>query len=139
MLDPIFHLIYVSKTDVLKPGDLGDILFAARKNNPPLNLTGVLIYNSDFFFQLLEGPASNVEKMYKIICDDPRHIACKTLHTYTDYHRKFTQWSMGYIPFDEIKFEEKNPYNLESYNSVINLSPDRTLSFLNYLKKEFQS
>lgn len=37
------------------------------------DVTGILLFNGSYFFQLLEGPEEQVKMIYRAICQDPRH------------------------------------------------------------------
>jgi hypothetical protein len=51
--------------------DLSAIQATAKTNNGPLDVTGSLFYNGGWFLQVLEGPASTLDKLYKKIELDP--------------------------------------------------------------------
>lgn len=77
------------------------ILRASRTNNPPLKLGGVLHYGNGYFFQVLEGPAAAVDALYETIRQDPRHTEVQTLERVPVSKRRFPDWSMKYVPFEE--------------------------------------
>ncbi|QCR38316.1 diguanylate phosphodiesterase [Nissabacter sp. SGAir0207] len=67
-------LIYRSR-----PSQLADAPFLAaladhaRQRNEPVQVTGILLFDGDHFFQILEGPYAAVNAVYARICDDGRH------------------------------------------------------------------
>nr|QQZ51134.1 BLUF domain-containing protein [Phenylobacterium glaciei] len=62
----INQLVYVSQaTRKMSPEDLSAIQETAKKNNAPLDVTGSLFYNGGWFLQVLEGPLSTLDKLYK--------------------------------------------------------------------------
>lgn len=98
------------------------ILQACRKNNPEIQVGGVLHYGDGYFFQVLEGPAAAVDHIYGKIAKDLRHTNVKTLERASINSRRFPDWSMKYVPFeDDINrvlkrhgLKEFNPYQFDS-------------------------
>jgi hypothetical protein len=82
---PIFQLIYASvlanATEDESERDLASIIAASLRNNPPLDITGMLYYDRESFgvVQVLEGPEPNVRQLYALIQRDRRHGGCKLL------------------------------------------------------------
>jgi hypothetical protein len=68
------QLVYVSNR---KPNCSGEeiekILESCKKNNAPLNITGVLLYSETKFIQLVEGDAKVIAGLYDKIKKDNRH------------------------------------------------------------------
>lgn len=94
----IFHLLYFSVASrPPKKEDIDGILSQSTKNNSKNEITGMLMYRSGFFIQLLEGDESVVRELYKKIEKDPRHRDSKLLLEYKDESRIFPQWYMGMI------------------------------------------
>lgn len=77
------------------------ILKACRKNNPELQIGGVLHYGNGYFFQVLEGPEAAVDHLYDKIAKDLRHTNVKTLERVNVSARRFPDWSMKYVPFED--------------------------------------
>lgn len=57
-----------SKLDLLRA-----ILMASRRNNARDEITGFLIFDQAWFFQILEGGRARVLSAYERIQKDPRH------------------------------------------------------------------
>jgi hypothetical protein len=92
------RLIYTSQ--VVTPfgfGDLQAILEKARRNNPALDATGLLVMVSQRFLQVIEGPAENVNLLYRKISADPRHSHCSLVEFGPITARLFDAWSMRAI------------------------------------------
>jgi hypothetical protein len=67
-------LIYLSSAaHLLSEKEMGRLLERARIRNAAEGITGILIYHDGCFVQYLEGPASGLAKVYKIIQSDPVH------------------------------------------------------------------
>ncbi|NNC52445.1 MAG: BLUF domain-containing protein [Erythrobacter sp.] len=92
----------VSTQDVL------DIIAASERNNPKREITGFLIYDSDRFLQLLEGPPLEVEALLGEIAGDDRNVGMEILLSETAEKRWFPDWSMKrLISFGSIPAQEE--------------------------------
>ena len=88
------HVIYISKPTHFDHLVLEDILTKSRANNPAIGVTGNLIYHSDLFLQLLEGPHLAVNRLYETILADNRHTDIVKLRDETFNRRLFASWAM---------------------------------------------
>ncbi len=84
-----------SKHKDCKNQDIEDILSRSRKNNPELDLTGMLIYTEDRFLQVLEGPLGNIMKLYNKINKDTRHAGSRIRYCEPTNERFFGNWHMA--------------------------------------------
>ena len=92
----INQLVYISQaTRKMSPEDLSAIQEKAKTNNAPLDVTGSLFYNGGWFLQVLEGPVSTLDKLYKKIELDPRHKNSRVLYNEPASFRTFPRWSMN--------------------------------------------
>ena len=92
----INQLVYISQaTRKMSPEDLSAIQEKAKTNNGPIDVTGNLFYNGGWFLQVLEGPASTLDKLYKKIELDPRHKNSRILYNEPANFRTFPRWSMN--------------------------------------------
>lgn len=67
-------LIYRSRLNPeVDSGDLDQIVFNAQRNNEKIAVTGILLFDGDYFFQVLEGPYAEINALYQAICQDRRH------------------------------------------------------------------
>lgn len=93
----MFRIVYMSRTtEDLSQAELDQILTSARKRNRTQNVTGVLFFTGDTFFQVLEGPRAAVEATYDRIFTDKRHTRVRMLQCREVEARRFADWSMGY-------------------------------------------
>lgn len=117
------HLIYLSRaTAPFDTKQLQQLLTQSRLFNQAHDLTGLLLYSNEQFFQVLEGDKAIVHALYARIQQDPRH---RDVTTYADKaipQRAFTDWSMafqalppqqllefaGYISPAEVQLERPN-------------------------------
>jgi hypothetical protein len=73
------------------------ILVAARRNNPPRGITGLLCYSDTTFVQLLEGGRSEVNELFNVIVRDERHTGLQVLRFDETMHRDCGRWTMGRV------------------------------------------
>ena len=60
------------------------------------DVTGLLLFNSRRFLQVLEGPKDAVERIFARIYDDSRHRGVVKLREGAIVAREFGQWAMAY-------------------------------------------
>ena len=92
--EEVRHVIYVSRPTHFDHLVLEEILTKSRSNNPTIGVTGNLIFHSDLFLQLLEGPHLAVHKLYQKILADNRHADLVKLRDETFSCRLFASWAM---------------------------------------------
>ena len=92
--EEVRHVIYISRPTHFDHLVLEEILTKSRANNPAIGVTGNLIYHSDLFLQLLEGPHLAVHKLYQTILADNRHADIVKLRDETSSRRLFASWAM---------------------------------------------
>jgi len=97
----IEQLVYISRSSqpLSSPLDVADILEQASRNNPLLNLTGVLTWSGDTFVQLLEGPSDALDVMMAKLLFDPRHSDIDILAREPVSERTFPEWSLVFAMF----------------------------------------
>ena len=86
------HVIYISRPTHFDHLILEEILVKSKSNNPAIGVTGSLIYHSDLFLQLLEGPTLAVHKLYQTILADNRHADIVNLCDETFSRRLFASF-----------------------------------------------
>lgn len=102
----IHQIFYVSQSKkVFNDDNLMELLDKSRKSNDKNGVTGMLIYNSSIFLQLLEGDRESVQKIFDKIKADKRHDQVIILYEGDIEERLFPHWTMGYKSIDEIKPE----------------------------------
>ncbi|WP_119394847.1 BLUF domain-containing protein [Salinibius halmophilus] len=108
----LVRLVYASRaTDQMQTHDIVAILEAAKRNNGKLGVTGMLIFNSAYFLQCLEGPRMAVNHIYQNIAADKRHAQPVLLDYREISERRFHQWTMGYIGEDKFLAEHLLRYS----------------------------
>lgn len=127
------HLIYTSAAaSTLDLPQLHKILELARKKNDARGVTGMLLYTSGTFFQVLEGEHETLKALFATIAADARHKRVTKIIDEPIAQRDFGDWTMG--------FAEADPYELASIEgfsdffrdgeSVANLAPGRAKKLL---------
>jgi hypothetical protein len=102
MPSELYRCVYYSK-NLIAGGSLRiaeeieSILAAARRNNPPLSVTGALVFNRGLFAQVLEGPCPSVEALFEKILRDERHGDIQVLGFGAARERMFSNWSMAFL------------------------------------------
>ncbi len=84
-----------------RDAEISQILETARKNNSQVNVTGALLFSTDHFAQVLEGPQQAVEAIFERIQHDSRHGDVTILESLTSEQRDFSEWSMAYVSPEE--------------------------------------
>ena len=94
----LVQIVYASAALVpFSDQDLESLLERARENNASLDVTGVLLFKDETFFQVLEGDEAVVAALFnKIECDD-RHGNVLLLAKRPIDQRNFGQWNMGFV------------------------------------------
>jgi len=91
------RVIYASQSvHDFDPDELVALLEAARANNERAGLSGMLLYCSQSFLQLLEGDAATLEETYARIAADPRHRNLRLLADTEVSAPLFPDWTMGF-------------------------------------------
>ncbi|MCB1928696.1 MAG: BLUF domain-containing protein [Rhodocyclaceae bacterium] len=93
----MFYLVYVSSCrGLMSRSSVQQLLHQCVERNGPLGITGILLYQSGNFLQLLEGPQEVVETLYEKISGDPRHHQVTRVLSGNAPQRLFPNWSMAY-------------------------------------------
>jgi hypothetical protein len=93
-----FCLVYVSKAAPAEPAKrrliVRNILTQAQHLNARDDITGLLIFNDDYFAQALEGPRDAVEQTFGRIARDERHALPTVVLRQSVEVRAFSRWTM---------------------------------------------
>ena len=121
------RLIYYSDAPQISEDDLRSILAASDRNNPGMEITGLLLYGADNFVQILEGPDQNLRELMKIIELDDRHDAVEIIMEEPMNERLFSEWNMSYMTVtDENAQALGGSFNTVSAEDLMNVlkTPD---------------
>jgi hypothetical protein len=72
-LDTFSNLVYQSVANDLSVAEIANIVMTGRSKNYSRNVRGLLIYDSGFFYQWLEGSEAGIDQAFKSIKNDSRH------------------------------------------------------------------
>lgn len=135
------QLVYVSNR---KPSctaeEIEKILVSCKKNNPPLNITGVLLYSDTKFIQLVEGDAKVITTLYDKIKLDARHSNPMMLSYGPIKEKSFPSWHMGSKKMASNDVDFKTDISSEDkaiFNTLLNGEKADGQRILNILKKFF--
>ena len=100
------RLVYVSRTNGSQDPkalsrEIDQILAVSRRNNSRCGVTGALIFNTNFFGQILEGAGPDVDRTFERIQSDARHRDVALLSYGPVDQRLFPDWSMGFVGKDQ--------------------------------------
>ena len=92
-MDYLTHLLYVSRaTAPVWADELNALAAGCAARNRSGSVTGILLYGSCSFLQLLEGRAAPLDGLWKRILVDPRHTDVQVLLKAPAQQRLFPGW-----------------------------------------------
>ncbi len=100
--------------------DFNEILQQANENNATNGITGMLIFNKNYFLQTVEGPRAQINRLLYSLIRDTRHHDLQVIETRELKQRDWAKWSMNYASPTEA-------------NAAIYLKYSTTLDFNPYL------
>lgn len=93
----LYQIMYISSVTVSMTADeCADIAKASATRNAAADVTGLLLFNSRRFLQVLEGPRDAVQRTFDRISRDGRHSAIVKLRDAVIETREFGEWGMAY-------------------------------------------
>ena len=102
------RIIYCSQaTNDLSPEELVALLELSRANNEAAGLSGMLLYSSESFLQVLEGEPAALETTYARIGVDDRHTNLRLLLDAEVSAPLFPDWTMGFEHVDDEDLAEE--------------------------------
>lgn len=135
------QLVYVSnRKSNCTEEEIEKILASCKKNNPALNITGVLLYSNTKFIQLVEGDAKVITTLYDKIKLDARHGNPMMLSYGPIKEKSFPSWHMGSKKMAGNDVDFKTDISSEDkvvFNNLLNGVEADDQRILNILKKFF--
>ena len=135
------QLVYVSTR---KPNctneEIDKIIESCKRNNPPLDITGVLLYSDTKFIQLVEGQAKVIMNLYDKIKKDPRHTNAVMISYNPISQKSFPSWHMAKREISQNDLQFKTDISGEDkkiFNSILTGKEEGGQRVLNLLKKFF--
>lgn len=136
------QLVYVSsRKNNCSPEEIRKILSSCEKNNPPLNITGVLLYSDNKFIQLVEGEPKVLKGLYDKIKEDDRHKNCVMISYAPVKERSFPNWHMGSkkLGDDKVNFNTKiNSAEKKLFENIIAGKEENSERVLQLISKFFK-
>ena len=122
VVEKIVHCVYSSAaTFEFSQDDIITLLEKARNKNLGLGITGMLLYDSGSFFQVLEGRPDDVMSLLKTIQNDKRHDQVVKIIYEEIEERDFLEWTMGFSGVTR-----KDLRNIEGFNDFFQSSRSYT-------------
>jgi hypothetical protein len=135
----LLSIVYSSTSaHPFKDEELNALLALSRENNARARLTGVLLYRSGRFLQVIEGPADILRERMSIIAADPRHLDVHILLQETIDERQFPDWTMAYEPASDVAAEDIPGYRSTFSDIEAGDDPQESLAALRELIRWFQ-
>ena len=96
------RIIYCSRAAFdVSPDELVALLELSRRNNAAAGLSGMLLYSSQSFLQVLEGEPDALRATYDRILRDGRHSHLRLLMDAEAPRALFPDWTMGFEHIDD--------------------------------------
>ena len=92
----LVRLVYVSTLE--NAPDLNTISRVAGTNNAKNGLSGLLVFDSNYFLQVVEGGRAAVSQLLSNLFHDSRHKNLVVLGFDYVAQREFGEWSMQFVP-----------------------------------------
>ncbi|EDX81999.1 Sensors of blue-light using FAD family [Brevundimonas sp. BAL3] len=88
---------YRSRANTLEPSLalIADILAVSERNNRRDDISGSLVLDDGWFFQVMEGPAEALGRLMRRLELDSRHCDIEAVHQVQVTSRLFRDWSMS--------------------------------------------
>jgi hypothetical protein len=101
----LYNFVYCSRATRGVDAEAVDrIIASARRNNPKLEITGLLFFGGGLFLQWLEGPRANVAHLMSLIEKDTRHNNVVVVSKSEEAReRLFGDWVMELVAPEDIR------------------------------------
>lgn len=120
----LFCLVYVSRALTLFTDQaLVKLVQGASSSNAAKSITGMLLFNDGYFFQILEGEEAVVRQVMEKIARDPRHAEIHVVFEQFIDKRRCPNWNMVLL----------------RHHAGIHDQPGRKLPAMEHLGRDMQS
>ena len=100
----LYHFVYCSRAaDGVDGDEVNRIVESAQRNNLAHGITGVLVFGSGVFFQWIEGPAAQIQRLILSLHGDSRHYDIVSLSQgEEERERLYPNWDMERVEAEDI-------------------------------------
>lgn len=129
----LWSLAYISNADhPLSSEEIDRLLSDARAFNEQQHVTGVLLYDNDIFFQLLEGEEHELACVYARIKKATRHRNITEFFYKKINQRSFDQWFMGFahVPHTVLQQLSQANWLMEMHSNPETATPSHGMRLL---------
>lgn len=104
-LAKLYHFVYCSRAaEGVDDAEVRRIVEAAQRNNLAHGITGVLVFGSGVFFQWIEGPSAEIQKLIATLHRDKRHFDIVSLsQSEEERERLYPNWDMEKVEAEDIR------------------------------------
>lgn len=104
-LPALYHFVYCSRAaDGVDDVEVGRIVEQAQRHNLARGITGVLVFGSGVFFQWIEGPPGEIQKLIASLHGDSRHYDIVSLdQSEEERERLYPNWDMERVEAEGIR------------------------------------
>ena len=105
ILPLLFHFVYCSRAAAdVDDAEVARIVTSAQRHNAARGITGVLAFGSGVFFQWIEGPRAQMEKLLESLHGDARHHDIVALSQSEESRdRLYPNWDMEPVDADDLR------------------------------------
>ena len=106
----MIRVVYASRPTGRTQTELDDIVNISARNNARSGITGVLLFDDDYYLQILEGPEEAVDALLETLKQDPRHTDMSVVFRTRIESTSFSEWSMQLMENDAAQNPVLSPY-----------------------------
>ena len=117
----LYSFVYCSRAaEGVDDVEFGRIVESAKRHNLARGITGMLVFGSGVFFQWIEGPAAEIQKLIASLHSDSRHYDIVSLsHSEEERERLYPNWEMERVEAEDIRAVLQDAIeNAEDENNV---------------------
>jgi hypothetical protein len=105
VLPALYHFVYCSRAaDGIDDLEVERIVEWAQQHNLARGITGMLAFGSGVFFQWIEGPSAEVQKLIASLHGDTRHYDIVSLEQSEEKReRLYPNWGMEKVEAEDIR------------------------------------
>lgn len=136
----LVRIIYASEAKAkIDVPMIRSILEKAQENNERNDLTGMLVFNSRYFLQAIEGSPEKINGLYNVLMTDPRHTNLFILGYEHITERMYGEWRMNYATLNEANKRAFLKYSPSSVFDPYQLTAANALRFMQDLSSTIMS